>query len=682
MKIEINYKKTSFNILISILFFTFIFTLLLYLFEANIMEYLISVNFESLFNSEIYGVSINIFTFLITILFSLIGIYISKISNFNLSTSDYIKHLGYYFAIFAYVIGLLIVHIFFDFYCLKFPHNLFSIVALISSILILFPLAIRTIYSLSSENYFELISGNLENYIRITSKLGNARSISKKYYDGLILKMNILFENLISTIVNKNDFVITKKILDEIPRLVERHLIETNKILFKDEQELLSSLNDNYEFVFRSIKDSYNEKLYEYLVKSVGHTSMVFHNDTKKGEINRNYDKHLLYLLVDFYYKTFQLKRTSVCHDIINVFSQHIYQHDKNHNISQNSYITFLDKIEEFLFKNLEGPHGFWASMNYRNVVGIKRKRFIILLKQFAELDNVFSDMNHIRRFFNDFAKGFIEVKNKSKNLMVIYPALFGVDSFIWDIANLNLGKLEKDEQKINVNHYIAELLHFYRNIILIDFDKNEPSVYDFYSEFTFLVLFSIDLLNVDKDKHVQNVFELVLENTEKCYTLKTDKKIYLSHHLKDHFLDSFALYLFSIKDEKEQNVQVIANIIEKVLETYEKFESKYKTDFYPVMKLIGCWINYIIEIDNKLIEKFNLSIADFPDVKEDIFRRSTGTDFQMLNYHTSGLSYKGFNLSPSSLWNHPFQIVMSNYFNQDMSIYEKYHEKLEALKK
>ena len=45
---------------------------------------------------------------------------------------------------------------------------------------------------------------------------------------------------------------------------------------FKDDEKFAYNLNDNYNFVFDSIKNSYNEKLYEHLVNSISNTSMCF----------------------------------------------------------------------------------------------------------------------------------------------------------------------------------------------------------------------------------------------------------------------------------------------------------------------------------------------------------------------------------------------------------------------
>lgn len=670
--------NAEFKILIFFLILLIVSVLSLNIFRVEIIEYFIKHDFDILFSTQIYGISINFYTFLITIIFTLIGFSISRISKYNLSKFDYYQYLLFYGVIFIFVIVAIIMNIFFYLYNSIFPYNLISIISLVASIVLFLPLITYTIYCFDSENIFKLISNNIQKFI-IKSNKQKTFKISDHYFDDLILKISLLFEHLISTI-DKNDFIVCKRILEEIPTIVQVHLNETYKIQFKDDQRLVTSLTDNFDFVFSSLKNSYNEKLYDFLVVSIGNTSMAFLKNRERDVLNRSYEFHFHYLLFEFYKKSFILKRSSVCPIIIDIISKHILYHDEKYNISYNNFLSFLNMIEKFLFDILNTGHDFWASMNYRSIVGIKRKRFLNFLKQISELDYVFPDMNHIEIFFGDFAKGFIEVKKKSNSLMAIFPSMFGIDSLIVDIANLNLDKLEKKEQKINVNNYISELIQFYKNIILTDFEKNDSFVYNFYPEIIFLVLNRIDLLKEDKEKLVQNIFDIMLENIEKYYTQKSNESMHLLHYLKEHFLDSFALYLFSINYKKEKK-HIVAKIIKKIIEVYEKCDTKYKSDFYPVMKLIGCWINYLIEIDNELIEEFNTSIAGFSDEKEEIFRRSTGTDFQTLNYYSSGLSYEGFFLSPSAFWNHPFQIEVSNYFNQDMEIYKNYHEKLEELR-
>ena len=57
----------------------------------------------------------------------------------------------------------------------------------------------------------------------------NVKKVKENFNEELNIKINILFENLISAI-NKNDFLVSKKILEEIPNITQVYLEEKEEL--------------------------------------------------------------------------------------------------------------------------------------------------------------------------------------------------------------------------------------------------------------------------------------------------------------------------------------------------------------------------------------------------------------------------------------------------------------------
>ena len=68
---------------------------------------------------------------------------------------------------------------------------------------------------------------------------------------------------------------------------------------------------------------------------------------------------------------------------------------------------------------------------------------------------------------------------------------------------------------------------------------------------------------------------------------------------------------------------------------------------------------------------------------REDIISKAIGTTFQEYGYFDSSFStyHEGYWLYPSYLWGNQFQDKINKLFNSDLTIYEKYHNKLKKLR-
>jgi hypothetical protein len=577
-----------------------------------------------------------------------------------------------------------------------------------------------TIDTFQSENLFNFISKDTQRFIKKYKKedkkhnklmkiifknagkeLGkNAKKVKKNFNEELNIKINILFENLISAI-NKNDFLVSKKILEEIPNITQVYLEKTKNFFFKDDAKFAYNLNDNYNFVFDSIKNSYNEKLYEHLVNSISNSSMCFLTNRELLGMNSGYSIHFLASLENFFYKTFKLKRTSVCHSIVQEISKHIQFYDKTYNSYHNPYVHYLDQIEKFLKLIIkleaekkgifEESHDYWANMIYRNIIIAKRKRFLIFLIQTLKFKYVDDQIYHLQHYFKNFSDGLIEIKKNSRHLSIIYPCIFGIDSFVMEIAKMGLTKLDNDVQRINLSNYIREYLKFNRNIILNNFEKNDSFVYQFYPEFVFYLLNYIDIKKEEKDKLIEETFDILLENMDLIIKKEEKDKTedsyshmnYFYSELKGRLVDSIAILLYNYKEYSA----IILVIINKLLKFYSNLKKDYRDNLFSVMKLIGCWINYSVNIDKEIIKSFNNNIKKdlrkLMKERDDIILKAIGTTFQEYGYFNNSFSTynKGYWLYPSYLWGNEFQDKISKFFNSDLSIYEKYHNKLKKLK-
>jgi len=694
--------------------------ILLLSFQSHILNYYLMNHAKILFHSEIYQISINIYIFFITIIFTLIGFSINKISKYNLTTKDFIKYLFYFGGILIYFIILTILNIVYNFNSYIFPYNFICYILLITSFIVFFSLIFFTIDTFQSENLFDFISKNTQRFIKKYKKEDkkhnqlmkmifknadwkidkNVKKVNKNFNEELNIKINILFENLISAI-NKNDFLVSKKILEEIPNITKVYLEETKEFFFKDDEKFTYNLNDNYNFVFDSIKNSYNEKLYEHLVNSISNTSVCFLENRELLGMDSGYSIHFLASLENFFYKTFKLKRTSVCHSIVQEITKHILFYDKTYNNYHNPYVHYLDQIENFLKLIIkleaekkvmfEESHDYWANMIYRNVMIAKRKRYLIFLVQILKFKYVNDQLYHLQHYFKNFSDGLIEVKKNSRHLSIIYPCIFGIDSFVMEIAKMGLTKLDNDVQRINLSNYTKEYLKFNRNIILNNFEKNDSFVYQFYPEFVFYLLNYIDIKKEEKDKLIEETFNILLENMdliikqeEKDKTENTHShRTYFYSELKGKLIDSISILLYS----HQENSAVISAIINKLLKFYSNLKKDQRDNLFSAMKLIGCWINYSIKVDKKIIKRFNNAIkSDLRKLmkeREDIISKAIGTTFQEYGYFDSSFSTynEGYWLYPSYIWGNQFQEEISKLFNSDLTIYEKYHKKLKKLK-
>jgi len=66
---------------------------------------------------------------------------------------------------------------------------------------------------------------------------------------------------------------------------------------------------------------------------------------------------------------------------------------------------------------------------------------------------------------------------------------------------------------------------------------------------------------------------------------------------------------------------------------------------------------------------------------RKDIVSKSYGTVFQENGYPSNTSYQEGYWLYPSELWNNLFQNNIHEFYNSDLSVYEKYHEILKKLK-
>jgi len=694
--------------------------ILLFSFQSNIIKYYTINNAKILYHLDIYQISINIYIFFITIIFTLIGFSINKISKYNLTTKDFIKYLSYFGGILIYFIILTILNIIYNFNCYIFPYNFISYILLITGFLVFFSLIFFTIDTFQSENLFDFISKDTKSFIKKYKKEDkkhnklmkmlfknaggevdkNVKKVKENFNEELNIKINILFENLISAI-NKNDFLVSKKILEEIPNITQVYLEETKEFFFKDDEKFAYNLNDNYNFVFDSIKNSYNEKLYEHLVNSISNSSMCFLENRELLGLDSGYSIHFLASLENFFYKTFKLKRTSVCHSIVQAISKHILFYDKIYNSYHNPYVHYLDQIENFLKliikleaekKGLfEESHDYWANMIYRNIIIAKRKRYLIFLVKILEFKYVNDQLYNLQHYFKNFSGNLIEIKKNSRHLSIIYPCIFGIDSFVIEIAKLGLVQLNNDVQRINLSNYIREYLKFNKEIILNYFEKNDSFVYQFYPEFVFYIIHYVDLKKEDKDKLIEDMFDIVFENIDMIIKKEENDRNEVTHsyktysysELKGKLIDSIAILLHS---HKEHSVAT-SNIISKLLKFYSNLKKNQKDDLFSVMKLIGCWINYSVKVDKRIIKSFNNTIKNnlrtLMKEREDIISKAIGTTFQEYGYFDSSFStyHDGYWLHPSYLWGNQFQDKISKLFNSDLTIYEKYHKNLKKLK-
>ncbi|MCA9495518.1 MAG: hypothetical protein KC589_01130, partial [Nanoarchaeota archaeon] len=450
------------------------------LYIDKIALYLFFNNLSLLFQKNIYEVSITVLTFFITITFSLIGFSINKISKYKLNVKDLLSYSKYFILALIYYLALLLINIFFNFFNLNFPYNFISLIFLFFGVILFLSLVIFTLDTFHSENLFDFISKNTQNFIKKNAKEDKIfkKGIKKfkKYLKqkGIVQRINkldvefqrevetkfeIIFGNLLASI-NKNDILVSKKILEEIPNIVESYLDKSKNFEMNSDSEFAQKLNDNYNFVFESLQNSYNEKLYENFIISISNTSLFFLKQKKLLGMQSGNSVYFLASMKDFFLRIFKLKRTSANHIIIKEISKHILLYDKEYQSSHNPYESYLSDIEGYLkilidieYKkertDLTETFGFWSTSLYRNIIKTKRDRFLIYLTKLEKHQYVNENDYYLNRFFEDFYKNFNEVKSKTKYNNIFIPTIFGLDSFLKDIVSYS-SIFQNDVQKKN----------------------------------------------------------------------------------------------------------------------------------------------------------------------------------------------------------------------------------------
>ncbi len=603
---KFEFRKVAGIVSISTIVLMVITITLLLIFRSNVALFMLYKNINALFNSSIFEISINIYTFFITIIFTLIGFSINKISKYKLTTRDYIRYLSYFGGVLIYFVISIITNIIFNFNGYIYPQNIISLILLIGSFVIFLSLIFFTIDTFQSENLFHFISKNTQKFIKKYKKedkkhnklmrklfkihkTPNLKKIKDDFNTKIIGKMNIIFENLISAI-NKNDFLVSKKILEEIPKIVNTYLEETKKFTINDDRNFAFDLNDNFNFTFDSIKNNYNEKLYEHLVKSMSECSMSFLNNRKLIDYDSRYPIYFLASLESFFYETFKLKRTIVCPLIVQEIRRHILFYDKEYNGYNNVYDHYLKNIEQFLqlIIKLEsegkiapsGKKDFWANMVYRDIIITKRKRFLGFLSKSLTHKYVDDQIYHLENYFKGFSEGFLKIKENSKHLEIIYPCLFMDNSFVFEIAKLNLTKLG-EVQKINTSSYIKEYFKFNKEIILNSFENNNIFVYQFYSDFISYIINNLDIKKEDKEEIIREFFTTIIENLNLVIKKREEDdknnsryhRDYSYSNLKSNLVDSIAILGYNHSEYTE----VIEEIIKKLIRFYLNLKKEQK---------------------------------------------------------------------------------------------------------
>ena len=528
-----------------------------------------------------------------------------------------------------------------------------------------------------------MISDDIIRFIRKKKEfkkipLINEVSYSEQFIKELNKKTSIFVKNSVGAIKNDQD-TIFRVSLQNLRKISYEYLSQSSHI-HAVEDKFLSELNDQFNFIISESIKSYNQKILEDVAETAGLISLDIIQFRKGiGNVN-NFALNWVATLKELFLKSYHKDRTIVCHICLEKINEVILLSlDKGFYGSFDTYKNFLDELSEVLSK----VNQYWAAILLQKLLLMYQNQFIKLL-ELSKRDIIAFDDFFVEQYFNKFSKIINEAKTTHTsfgNKTVILASVYGIDSFAQKIAKVNLMKLPNDKVKHNITRYITKFIEFNQKIINEESDKNDPNVYESFSEVLYLLSEYVDLNDEDRTNRIKLLSDHLICFVEKTRLQRisgTGNRVYEE---KEITIDYFAILIYL----HNSNTELIKEIIDKYLASFNKIKEKIGNndrilrEFYKELKLYSCWINLypsLKEINKPLIKVLLDHFYDphFPD------RMPILSLFEQYGYPQTNISRLSdlWYLRPSYMWGNRFQDAIAKELNGDKGdIFVKFHEML-----
>lgn len=580
-----------------------------------------------------------------------------------------------YFIITPVVLVIFIAFNFMSLYFkLQFPYTLISLIFSFCVVLLVGITVRMSFYYLDISNILIDMSEETIKYIKneeMTSGYSDefVNSLKNKAY--IFIKISI-------EAINKDQGKVLRTSLDCLNKIIFNYLEHSKSIMFT-EDKFLSEMNDRFNFVIEEGLKSYNQKMLEDIAESVG-TNCINILKLRKG-IHGGYNSSLiswLATLKDLFLKSYNKDRTIVSQICLKKINDVLLLSlDKGGYYEEyNSYKRFLTQISDALSK----VDHYWSAILLQKVLLIYQDQFLKYLQLLKARKIIFSD--YLKISFNNFAAMINKIKTihcSHPNQLLIFNSLYGVKSFAQRIASVGLTDIE-DDNKRNVALYINQFIDFNTNILYAEPEKNDPSIYNFFSETLFLITRRADLIKEDTEKLIGILSDTLLNFIQLNYDKALNSHNYtLNIELKEASIDYFALLIY-LHNNKPHLIEKVFKKFTDIYLNIKKNEDAGSTplskQLYKELKLYSCWINIFDSLKSSNSDVIKLLKKDFYELD---FSNRIGVPSFLEQYgYPTNISYGFWYLSPSNMWGIEFQEEIARALNCDgESRYISFHEML-----
>ncbi|HDY69280.1 MAG TPA: hypothetical protein ENH85_16025 [Candidatus Scalindua sp.] len=628
----------------------------------------------------------------LTFIFSIIGFLIAVIiflmqyigSKYH---SEELERLPIFLKYFITTLVVLFVYIMFNFFALflklTYPYTLISLIFSISLIGIILTTIVFVYYNTKVSIILGMISERITNFIKKEKTfrklpIFNEIAYTEEFTESLNRKVSIFIKNSIGAI-NSNQDTIFRSSLECLEEIVH-HYLEQSKHIQATEDKFLSELNDQFNFIISESLKSYNQKILEDVAKTMGVISLDIIKYRKGiAEVN-NFALNWLATLKDLFIRSYTKDRTIVCHICLERINDVILLIlDKGYYRSYDAYKMSIDEISEILSK----VDQHWSAILLQKALLMYQHQFLKFL-ELSKTNKIAFSGTLLRHYFDKLAKIINEAKNthqSSINNAIIFASLYGLDSFAQKIAKLGLTNLEEDETRRNIAAHIKEFIEFNKEIIDVNPERNDNSVYDSFTESLFLITKYVDLTENDRKLLIETLSNNLIKYIKKGYISGTTNHNRPSE-LREATIDYFALLIYLYQDKPE----IINEVIHQLTNVYDIVKGKATNkdqqgiieSLYKELKLYSCWTNIfpnLRDINKPLIKllKKDFYEPSFPG------RISSPSLFEKYGYSENRISRSGlWYLNASYMWGSRFQEEISDKLNGEKGeLYIKFHEML-----
>ena len=657
----------------AIITFTFFCTLMI-LYLNNKYIFIPEIN-NTTFSDTIFSNSLNLIFSLIGFLLALIVFLIQYIgAKFDSYELEQFPISRKYFIITPVMLAIFIAFNFMSLYFeLQFPYTLISLIFSSCVILLVGVTVLIAFYYLDISNIIINMSEETIKYIKNETITG---SYSDEFVDSLNKKASIFIKISIGAIKKDQDKVLRTS-LDCLNKIISNYL-EHSKNIMSTEDKFLSEMNDQFNFIITEGLNSYNQKILEDIAESVGINciNIIKFRPGTSGGYNPSLINWLA-TLKDLFLKSYGKDRTKVCQICLEKINDVLLLSlDKSYYRGYDFYKVSLTQISDALSKV---DHN-WSAIILQKVFEVYQEQFLKYL-QFLKVGKVnYSD--YFKSVFGDFAETINKVKITHcsyPNSFLIFNSLYGVESFAQRIASLGLTDVE-DDYKRNIAFYINQFIDFNKKILFVEPEKNDPSIYTFFSETLFLITKRANLIERDREKLIERLSDILLDFIQLNYDKAVDSHNYnLNSELENETTDYFALLIYLHNNKPDLIKRVFnrfANIYLKIKKAEDASSTSLSKQLYKELKLYSCWATVFSNLKDSNADIIKLLKEDFYELD---FSNSIGFPPLLKQYGyptniTNGLWY----LHPSYMWGNEFQEEIAKVLNcNGENNYISFHEML-----